>query len=995
MASALTPQDWQTRYGVAASAGKELAAGLAALPASADAALALERLFERLAGRPLDFLAEPSAAAALARLAYAAPFLLGHLARHPDGLAGGLLSGLDAPAALLPWRDYCPPGELPGLDPDELMRRLRLWKYDNYARLTAQELLERHPTARTCELLSDLADGMLEAACRHAFAESVSRHGLPLREDGAPALGAVIGMGKLGGRELNYASDVDVIFIHEADDSPCRPVAGLKKKLPDPALAAEDYWARWAALSPGAGQKPEAEGLSGGEFHNQLARQVGRMLSATTADGFGFRVDVDLRPQGRSGLLAPSLSFLSQYYDVHGREWERTALLKARPVAGDPAVSARFAGIVRPFVYRRYLDYSAVEGIAIVKHDIDRNHRAALDRNLKLGAGGIRENEFLVQALQLLHGGRRPELQMTSHADAVQRLIEAGVLEEGEGAAHLADYWLLRKIENRLQMEQEAQTHELPEAPEARMRIFADFRPGFPARLEEAEAALAAARRRTGERFAQLFSELGREEYPQPEAWQQAVRRHCPPEEQEALLARIDALLSRLMASRLGERCVFKVARLLNRPETYRRGTDAAFPRWLDFLEQIGNRNAIHALIEANPPIADWASTIFAEGGRHALQLIRHPEFLESFVSSAADAGGSPADDFRAILEHARDEEEFLLELQMAKSRALIRILSIYLNNPGEKAHRELLSEVAEATVALCTAYAWRLTAGRYGLPEGAASHREPAGFAVLAMGKLGSREMRFGSDLDLVFVYDADGTTTGGKSHYEFYTRVAQKLGNLLTAPTQFGKLYEIDHRLRPFGNKGVLVPTLSAFRGFADGAEIWNFQAFTRLRFLAGEAALGEAVLSAVEEAWRARAFSTGDVARAVREMLGRLVAEHAPPSGTSGALALKYAVGGMIGFEFLRQCQFLQAASENGKGWSAPEAPQSIREMEPAYDTLGALDERLSFYEPGYAHVAAPEHFEKYAAVGSAWKYGDIRELAARLERDVERTFAELST
>ncbi|MCZ6628937.1 MAG: hypothetical protein O7E56_12010 [SAR324 cluster bacterium] len=990
----MSTQDWHGRYGLAEQAAVELASQLAALPASQEATQNLERLFDRIEGVHLAFLAESPVPAALARMAYAAPFLLGHLARHPEPLAAGLLSRLHTPAALLPWPDYCSAERLAGLEPEELMRRLRLWKYGNYLRLTAQELLEIHPASRTCELLSDLADGMLATAFRHAFLSGVARHGLPLRQDGAVALGAVIGMGKLGGRELNYASDVDVIFIHDGDESLCRPLA-KSKKTPHPALAEADYWAAWQAMAPRGKSKGGEGGVSGDEFYNRLARQVVRLLSTTTGDGIGFRVDVDLRPQGKSGLLAPSLGFLAQYYDVHGREWERTALLKARAVAGAPAVSARFQEIVRPFVYRRYLDYSAVEGMAIIKHDINRNHGAGLERNLKLGAGGIRENEFLVQALQLLYGGRKPALQVTSHAQAVARLVEAGVLEEQDARAHLEDYWLLRGIENRVQMVQEAQTHELPEEAGALTRVLADFRPGFADRQAEAEAALADARRRIGERFQQLFAELGSEEYPQPELWRQAIREHTPAGEREVLLARVDSLLNGLMHTRLGERCVFKVARLLIRPEIYRKGTDDAFPRWLDFLDQIGNRNAIHTLIDANPRVVTWASTIFAEGGMHALALIRHPQFVETFHGGVGAGDGGIAEPFQAILEHARDEEEFILELQMAKAQALIQILTIYLSAPGRQTHRGMLSDLADATVSLCAAYAWRLTAARYGLPEGASSGGQVSGFAVLAMGKLGSREMRFGSDLDLAFLYDRDGSTSGGKSHYEFYTRVAQKLGTLLTSPTQFGKLYELDHRLRPFGSKGVLVPTLSGYQGFLQEAEVWNFQAFTRLRFLCGAPELGDALLNAVEEAWRKRAPAPGQVARAVREMLGRLVSEHAPPGAATGWLPLKYAVGGLIGFEFLRQCRFLQAQGDGENGWNDPADHEGIRALRGAYDTLGALDERMGFHEPAYSNEVAPLHFAKYAAIGGAWNYEQVRSLVREMEDGVERGFAEMST
>ncbi|MEE8396862.1 MAG: hypothetical protein V3S29_12460 [bacterium] len=979
---------------------------------------ALERLLERAgpAGSGGWLPAEPLAASALVRLGYAAPFLLRYLTASPQRLQAGLLEDLQAGSALLPWANYNPPARPGGLSEAELMRRLRVWKYDNYVRITAQELLEIHSTAVTCELISRLADGMIATCYRHAFAALVGRHGLPMRSDGGPALGAVVGMGKLGGRELNYASDVDLIFVHEADDTLCR---ALPCGLPPPLAAdagdgAEDgaFWERWKEMgqdragatgSPGQAAPPVDEPVrpvgepvrpvGGGEFHNRLARQVVRMVSGQTGEGFGFRVDLDLRPLGRSGLLSPSLAFLAQYYDVHGREWERTAMLKARRVAGAAEVYGRFHQIVRPFVFRRYLDYSAVEGIAIVKHDIDRNHRNAPGDNIKLGRGGIRENEFFIQALQLLYGGKTPDLQVSSHQQAVERLADAGILPAAEGAAHLANYWLLRKLENRLQMVEERQTHDLPAGKAARVRVFHDFGAGFEARLGEAEGTLRSAREATAQRFHELFASVGGEPFPDPQAWREAVRNHLPPGDREEALAKIDALLSRLMRTRQGERCVFKVGRLLAQEGLFHSGTEPALPKWLDLLEQIGNRNALHTLLAAHPRIVPRVSLLFAEGGRHAKLLIRHPQLLEGYLALAVRPPRGLRAAFADIVTTSQDEEEFILELRMAKSQAMLQILSGHLEAPQSREHRERLSDLAEATVAACARQAWQTLTQRHGLPAGAGGGGEPEGFAVLALGKLGSRGMHFGSDLDLAFVYGGEGTTEGGKSHQEFFTRLAQKIGTLLTSQTQFGNLYEIDHRLRPFGAKGLLVPSLNAFRRFAAEAEVWNFQAFTRLRHLCGERRLGAAVSGAIADGWRARALPHSQVAAEVWRMLSRLVREHAPRRRNGAAvLPLKYAVGGMMGFEFLGQYHFLKARLQGAPGWTPPEEHEKMHALRPAYEAIGALDERLSFHDERFRHRLEPEVFEKLPGLAKGWNVEEIGRLAAELEAGVTEFFHE---
>jgi glutamate-ammonia-ligase adenylyltransferase len=989
---------WEERFAVPAPTAAALREGLAALDDPPEAVQALAHLLERMAdaGVAADVLAEPHAAAALVRMAYAAPFLLRVLAGRPELLHEGALAGLDAGGdALQPWRRYAEPAQAAALDESQLMAALRRWKYANYLRLTARELLGLQPARTTCTRIAELADGAVRIAHGYAFAQQAQRQGLPFRKRGGPAWAGVLGMGKLGGRELNYASDIDLIFVQDGDDGPCRGPEGLAAPPLDSDDGAEAAaWRHWAALAAQAASAP-AGGTTSFDFHNRAARQAIRLLSTQQADGFAFRVDCDLRPNGKAGFLAPNVAFMEQYYLEHGREWERTAMLKARMVAGPDALAQRFAEMIRPFVYRRYLDYGALEGVALVKHDIDRVHRSALDRNLKLGRGGIRENEFLVQALQLLYGGKRPEVQVTGHEPAVERLVAAGILTAAEGEAIRADYWRLRAVENRIQMVAEAQTHDLPDDPAERTRILHDFAPDFATRQSAAEAALEAARRRTEERFQALFAGLGEQGFPDTDAWRRSVEAHVPEAERAAVLERLDGLFEHMMETRLGERCVFKLAKLLGREEVYTLGTDAAFPRWLAFIEQIGNRNPIYTLIETHPPIVPWVSRIFAEGGRHAEILIRHPEFLESFFSLGED-WRSFTGRFDEAMRAARDEEELLLEVQGAKAQGFIRTLTVYLGDEGYGAHQPLLSDVADATVRACTGFAWRILCERLGVPEGA-DVSTVSGFAVLAMGKLGSREMRFGSDLDLVFVYRDEGTTRAGRSHNEFYTKLAQKIGTLLTSQTQFGRLYVLDHRLRPFGNKGVLVPSISAYRNYltpggdASGAEVWNYQAFTRMRTVCGDAALGRDLIAAIAETWQQRALPTGEVARQVWDMLGRLVEQNARSQHAAGpALPLKFSVGGLIGYEFLGQAHFLCARRAPGADWTPPPPHGIMEALHAAYAEVSALDERLGFHERDERHELRPEHCERVAAIRERWRYEEVEALCARMATEIEAAF-----
>jgi len=1040
---------------------------------------------------PPGLLADALTQTALVRLAYAAPHILRHLTRHPTWLTLGVLSSLtptsntdpdsnpdvvsSQPASesvasepaisgpvssefnssfppedpvsqqvarwastLLPLQSWLPQESSPStdpaaesdlirLEPETFLRVVRHWKYANLTRLTAQSLLGAHTPRQTCGRLTALAQGMVRLVYAHSFARQVITQGLPWDGQGLSA-GVVAGMGKLGGGELNYSSDVDVIFLHEGSGENLRRLPeGFALPPLTPDLAVDDRpW--WAALDDTARQAAEEQWPEGsqdtGDFHQRVCRRTVSLLSQTGAEGFGLRVDPDLRPQGKSGLLCPSLAYALQYYEVEGREWERTALLKARRAAGHPRVWAPFHLAMRPFVFRRYLDYSAIEGLVLVKRDINRHHQGSLAANVKLGRGGIRENEFFVQAQQLLHGGRNPALQMTGHQGTLEELARAGVMTPADAAEHLADYWHLRGVENRLQMVEESQTQELPADGERLARVLHDFQPGFSARLAGALNTLEETRKRVESRFKGLLAMEEAEEQGGSD-WRRMVEEQSAQggsgsQSSEELLRRADEFLDQLMKTRAGERCIPKVERLLARPHLHLRGSDPVFPRWLEFLERIGNRNAIFVLLESNPSIVAWVSRVFAEGGALAGQLIRHPEFLETYVGTRPLTPQHIRQEVLEAASRAEDEEGLMLELQTIKAHLSIRILAAYLdafqNKEGWIDHHPLLAALADAAIEACLAFAWDSLTRRHGYPEGVGPEDGPAnsGFCVMALGKLGSRDMRFSSDLDLVFFHQAEGTTTDGTPHSEFFAKLARKVSTLLTSQTQFGVLYALDHRLRPYGGKGVLVPPLAAMENFlARQAEVWNFQAFTRLRHGAGDPRLSARVAGAVQAAWQARGLTASELAGQVRHMLDRLVEEHMPPAAREGrAVALKFAPGGLIGYEFLRQLALLRALwrgdaawipAENGGG--SPEvlpprlpagAPERawVDPLTPLYQTLAAVDERLACHLGADDHLALPEHFSTIRAVGETWNWEQLQEVSRRLAQGVEDGFKQLA-
>lgn len=957
--------------------------------------------------RPWNWLCAEGAVEALVRVTWAAPFLIERWSVVPAELPQEAFRNSSKSAVLQPF-PFSQAGWGAGTQEDaeaHWMREARIWKYANLLRITVADLMNSQDTAQTCAQLSTLADEATRAAYAFALAKECARHGLPCRAEGGFACGVVIAMGKWGGRELNYASDVDFIFLHEAPENPCRAwqpdLCAEAEHSAACDAGQEGFWAVWEqrAQRTGDPQQSHRRPSSAAALHNRVARRVVRMLGTHTAEGFLFRPDNDLRPLGRGGMLACGIDFLEEYYERFGREWERAALLKARPLIGPERLRQRFGDVVRPFVYRRYMDYGALEGLAIIKHDIGRVGEGAAEEDLKLGPGGIRENEFWVQALQLLHGGRMPVLRVPAHDCAVERLRACGLLTPVQVRRLRHDYWLLRRIENRVQMLAEMQTHRLPKSAAEQCRVLHDFRSGFSRRLPRCLARLRATQRRNARRFAELFAPLSPEAWPDPQRWRKSLLRQLPAEQFAVVEERATALFERLMRTREGERCVPKLARLLAFEELGAPGGNTSpIPAWLGLAEQIGNRNALYALLISETAILRWAGRIFAEGGQMAENLRQHPEFLESFFTLTEDWSAF-LENLRTISERARDDEEFLIELRTVHAQALLRIYTVWLHaqetNPGEdESHRPLLQALADAVVEACLRRAWR-TLLRGGAPAG--MPEEPQGFAVLALGKLGGQELRFHSDLDLLFLYRAGEAADAQRASW--YTRLAQRLCAWIGAPTQLGHLYALDHRLRPFGTQGVLVPSLDTWRKFLDGgtpnsAEIWNYQAFTRLRFVAGEAQLGAELRSEIGRAWALRGVSCAQVIQAVQKMLRHLVAENVHATQRD-RLNLKYDSGGLVACEFLAQAQALcaiaAAGGEDGR-WLAPQMPTALRRD---YTWLGALDERLGLHEQHFEHELRPEHYERLPALEAYGTFSAQQERLVRLRESIADGFGSLST
>lgn len=741
-------------------------------------------------------------AADLARLAASAPFLLPILAKRPDVLCGLATDDLSQPRlradfdSVLDRAFAAAPSDA---DAGEILRRV---KYGELIRITLREAsLERVPFERTAETLleiSDLADALLSRAIEIAAARLRSAVGPPCwrSDDGnETALPfTVLGLGKLGSQELNYSSDVDLVYAYGCADRD-NPEAQLRF------CGSEE-------ISPAA-------------YFTRLAQEFHRLVSATTAEGFLYRIDLDLRPEGASGtLVLPSVALLS-YFENAAATWERAAFMKARPVAGDVDFGWRLIREMVPLLYRSTMDFEGVAAIKTLKQQVEAaKGRTGATFNVKLGPGGIRDVESVAQAMQLLHGGRIPQLRLRSTQATIEGLRDAGVLDPRHATGLLAAYRFYRRTENRVQMFAERQTHVLP-ADSTQIDSIARSL-GFTGddAVERFHRELEGHRAFCRARFAEVFSDAG------PDRVIGLLMRHVPQalgnpvnrplyENLAAQFGReIDASahperalvnLDRFLAGLRGRRFYFEL--LFDRPELIRR-----------LASLFAASEYLSAFFAAYPrliePIFDDPKTLLLE--RPQLDA----EFESIWREASADARRDPT-------------EVYLESLRLFHHRAMVNIGLIDLDGKVERAAIERAHTwVAETCIARALTLAEQQVRARAPRPA-------DASFLVVGMGKLGSYELTYGSDLDVIFLYDVAGASEYElAAAQEFFARLAQKMIWALTTPVVTGTCYEVDARLRPSGGQGTLVTSLGGFRAYHErGAQVWERQALLRARGVSGD--------------------------------------------------------------------------------------------------------------------------------------------------------------
>ena len=744
--------------------------------------------------------------------------------------------------------------------------------------------------------MTRFADFAVRSHVDELMAEMTAVHGVPVgAESGRPQQLMVLAMGKHGGGELNVSSDIDLIFVYPEDGD----------------------------TQAGPGQKS----LSNHEFFVRLGRKLIAALSEITEDGFTFRVDMALRPNGKSGPLAASLNMVEDYLIVQGREWERYAWVKARAVTGDDADIALLTAIVRPFVFRRYLDFGVIDAIrnmhAQIRAEVKRQERLHPERshNVKLGRGGIREIEFLAQVFQLIRGGRDPALRERSTRLTLRLLAERELLAADVVESLLEAYDFLRNLEHRLQYLDDAQTHTLPAAPDDRALVARMM--GMPD-----EAALLAAlderRRFVASQFDAIFADKGGNgggDDVDPDA------SISDPDNRDSIAERMVALgfddpqaaATRLVAT-------WQAPRLQTLPEASRQRlvalVNAALPligtvvaeaglgshaatlgRLLDFFEAIARRSAYLSLLTEYPHTLERVIRMINASGWAATFLTQHPilldELLDDRGNAAEDLPQMAAELATRLDAAAGDTERQLDILREAHHAHMFRLLALDL--AGELSVERLadhLSALADLIVAEVVKRAWLTIPKR---------HREVPRFAVIAYGKLGGKELGYVSDLDVIFLFDDDDQDAPSN-----YAKLAQRFITWMTTHTAAGILFDIDTALRPDGASGMLVSSCDAFERYQQGsAWIWEHQALTRARFCAGDEAIGARFEAIRERVLRQdRSARAAELRDEVVRMRQRMRDAH--PS-RDGLFDLKQDEGGMIDIEFIVQYLVLLHAAQ----------------------------------------------------------------------------------
>jgi glutamate-ammonia-ligase adenylyltransferase len=771
-----------------------------------------------------------------------------------------------------------------------VMAALRVAKRRAALTIALADLAGQWELARVTGALSEFAEQALDIVVRHLLTSAAANDEIAPEAVEQSGL-IVLGMGKLGAHELNYSSDIDLIVLFDGERTGYRGTRSVQV------------------------------------FFTQLAQELVRMMAERTAEGYVFRTDLRLRPDPGSTPPAVATRAALSYYESAGQNWERAAFIKARPVAGDRDAALAFLGELRPFLWRKNLDFAAIEDIHSIKRQINA-HRgggriAVAGHDIKLGRGGIREIEFFAQTQQLIWGGRKPELRRAGTLDALNALAADGLISDEARSALTVAYHFLRKLEHRLQMIDDAQTHSVPLDPAALHRVavlmgFADaalFAEALTAQLSAVEAI-----------YARLFEEApslaapgnlvftGTEDDPEtlktlgglgftdPAAIAMIIRNWHHGRYRATRSTRARELLTELVPA--------LVAAFGATPNP-----DSAFMRFDEFLGRLPAGVPFFSLFYNNPGILSLVAEIMGAGTRLAETVAKRPALLDAVLTANFFDPPAPrrelAAEFEAMLDRAAHYEELLdLARRWVSDRKFQVSVQLLRHRLDGEAAGAAYADIAETALAGLLPRVAADFAKSHGTLRGGA-------MVVVALGKLGSREMTPTSDLDLVLIYDnaEDAEQSDGQrplSASAYYARLTQRYINALTAPTSEGSLYEVDMRLRPSGSSGPLATSLAAFRHYHQGAAwTWEQMALARARVVAGPKPLADAVTAAIAEVLQ-RPRDPAKLALEVDDMRERIADQHRDPP----IWHVKHVRGGLVDIEFIMQFLQLRDAATKPK-------------------------------------------------------------------------------
>ena len=787
---------------------------------------------------------------------------------------------------------------------EALMATLRRLRRREMVRIAWRDIGGLADFEETVRDTSDLADAIIGASVDRLHEWQCSDLGTPIGHTAEPQQLVVLALGKLGASELNFSSDIDLIFTF-----------------------------------PENGQTEGGRrSVDNDRFFLQLARKLMKVLGEPTADGFVYRVDMRLRPFGSQGPLVLSFDALEEYYQTHGRDWERYALIRARAVSGDMVLAAELLERLRPFVYRRYIDFGTLQSLRSLKAVMEQEvARKGMEHSVKHGPGGIREVEFTAQAFQMVRGGRNPALRYRRLLTVLERLGELELLPAHAVASLSAAYRFLRTAEHRLQQADDRQEHMLPVDESGRARIAAAM--GY-ASWDAFSERLERHRRNVDEQFAQVFGgERGTDAAggsdplgtlladSTDEATGVALLEEAgfaDARDAWAILARYRDTIALRMPDALAHERLARLLPDLLRAVAAQGNATTALERVMSVVESVAKRSVYLALLAERPVALSQFVQLCAASPWIAQLLGRHPVLFDELLDPRTLYAPLAPDELdRDIAERLDaiddpDREHEMDCLCQSKQANVLRVAAADVSRRMPlMVVSDHLTEIAEAVLRASLAIAWRDITARHGRPASMPADTAFPPYAVIAYGKLGGIELGYGSDLDLVFVHDDDtgAMTTGPKSIdlATFYARLTQRLIHTLTTMTPQGALYEVDPRLRPDGSKGVLVNTLDGLGEYLrEKAWTWEHQALVRARAVAGDPELGRRFADLRRDILlRDR---DGDTLREeVRTMRERMRTELG--SRRCGRFNLKQDSGGVADIEFIVQYGTLGWASKLG--------------------------------------------------------------------------------